>query len=176
MYASPLHERLNLLMGKRTYREIGELTNTNSETVRRYMSGQTPSVEFVASLCRRLNVSSEWLLTGRGPVKLTELKMQALREADAGELLQAMATTMEKLLERVDRLERYTQSLETRIRSAEAAVDPDGEPAVVGRPVVVTGGEGAIHESASAADPSNIPERVRLIGHAFAQRPRPNDG
>lgn len=142
-------------MGKRTYREIGELTNTNSETVRRYMSGQSPSVEFVASLCRRLNVSSEWLLTGRGPVKLTELKMQALREADAGELLTAMATTMEKLLERVDRLERYTQSLEARLRSAEGSifVDPpqESESGTFGRRAGAGQVEGEGHESTSSA-------------------------
>ena len=48
---SPLHERLLAAVGDRTYRRVGEITSTHPETVRRYLQGQAPSVEFVMSLC-----------------------------------------------------------------------------------------------------------------------------
>ena len=53
-------------VGDRTYRHIGELTKTHPETVRRYMQGQLPATDFIASLCEALNISGDWLLTGRG--------------------------------------------------------------------------------------------------------------
>ncbi len=116
---SPLHERLAAVVGPRTFRAIAELTGTNSETVRRYMQGQTPSVEFLASLCEALKINGEWLLCGRGPMKAEDVKSHALRSASGGELLGALVTAIERLTDRVDRLEVFYQTLETRMRGRE---------------------------------------------------------
>ena len=45
-----LHDRLSTAVGKRTYRSLSDLTGVHPETVRRYMQGQAPSVEFVSAV------------------------------------------------------------------------------------------------------------------------------
>jgi len=110
------HARLNAAAGSASYRKLGRLTDTHPETVRRYMQGQAPSATFLTNLCRVLNVSGEWLLTGRGPMRCTDMRSHALSEADPSELMTAVANTLTDLCDRMDRLERFVQTMETRIR------------------------------------------------------------
>ncbi len=117
MELSPLHERLRSVVAGQSYRQLGELTGSNAETIRRYVTGQAPSVEFLSAICDRFMINGEWLLTGRGPMRRQEIRKHALQEASAAELLNAMATTLERLTERVERLEMYVQSLETLLRA-----------------------------------------------------------
>jgi transcriptional regulator with XRE-family HTH domain len=105
------------LVGRRSNREIGDLTGTNAETVRRYLAGQSPSVEFLTALCVATQASPEWLLTGRGPMRQSQVRAHALQGANAHELLGAIAQTLERLIERVERLERFLQTMETRLRA-----------------------------------------------------------
>lgn len=50
--------------------EFAETTNTNAETVRRYLRKiSVPDVGFAIRLSRRLKVSPDWLLTGKGNMK-----------------------------------------------------------------------------------------------------------
>ena len=157
-----LHERLLAAAGDRSFRHIGELTNTNPETVRRYMSGQAPSAEFLAEFCVAFGVSSEWLLLGRGPMRATEVKGHMLRHADPSELLAAMASTLEKLIDRVDRLDRFVQTLETRVRAKALPIPPG------------VNGVGSHEPAAPAVDPAH--DRARRIGVAVTQRPRQDAG
>jgi|GEM_PF-1342369 len=114
------HERLNSAVGEVSYRKLGRLTDTHPETVRRYMQGQAPSATFLTNLCRVLGISGEWMLTGRGPMKCTEMKSHALSQADPSELMTAIANTLTNLCDRMDRIERFVQSMETRIRGSQA--------------------------------------------------------
>jgi transcriptional regulator with XRE-family HTH domain len=131
---SVLHERLQAVAGSLTYRNIAELTKTHPETVRRYMQGHAPSVEFLAAVCTAMGISAEWLLTGRGPMRTSDLKTHALKEANPAELLTAVANTLQQLQERVERLEIFVQTLEARIRAVQARptseteFKPDGTP------------------------------------------------
>lgn len=195
MIPSALHERLLAAAGDRTYRHIGELTRTHPETVRRYMQGQAPAADFLASLCAALHISGDWLLTGRGPMKLDEQRSHALREATAGDLLTAMAGTIERLAERIDRLETYVQTLEVRLRSI-LSVEP-GAPALPLTPHQepghgssngqhTAGPQHAGPDSSGAHAPAfqvaangkppagPSPERVRRLQRALAQRPHPH--
>lgn len=158
MDLSPLHERMRLAVGEdSTYRQVADRTGANAESVRRYMQGNAPSVEFVVSLCRCFGVSADWLLTGRGPMKAKDLKGYALGESSAGELFTAVAENLERLLGRVDRLERYMQTIETQLRGLGA-----------------TGGteSGHAHDAQQSADPPSV--RVGQLREALAQRPRPD--
>lgn len=119
MSDAPLHERLNQIADGMTYRALSELTGVHAENVRRYMTGQTPSVEFLGGLCTALGISADWLLTGRGPMRMSELPKHAAHKAEAGEVLLAVAASIEQLQERVDRIETYVQTLETRLRAAQ---------------------------------------------------------
>lgn len=152
MNLSGLHDRLNAAVGERTYRHIGDLTNTHPETVRRYMHGQSPSIEFVAALAGALGLSGDWILTGRGPMKIEDAKAHHLQQSTAGDLLGAMAGNLERLIDRVDRLEQYTQVLETRLRATPlASTDHDQSPAA-----------------------SNPAQRAQHLADALAQRPSPH--
>ncbi|MBL8962597.1 MAG: helix-turn-helix transcriptional regulator [Phycisphaeraceae bacterium] len=126
-----MHDRLLTAVGSRTYRHVGELTGTHPETVRRYLQGQAPSVEFVAALSKALNINADWILTGRGPMKCEELKAHALATADTSELLTAMSDTLERLIDRVERVEVYMQTLESRVRATQDEATP---PAPAERP------------------------------------------
>lgn len=48
---------------------VAELTGTNHETTRRYLSGNRIPARFIAEICRVANVRPEWLLFGHPPVR-----------------------------------------------------------------------------------------------------------
>lgn len=125
---SPLHERILAAVGRRTIREVAELTRHHPETVRRYLSGQSPSIEFVAALCVALRLNAQWVLTGRGPMLSDDIRTEALRGADTGELLGAFASTVEAVQSRLERVEIYMQTMETRLRAAVASETPNHQP------------------------------------------------
>lgn len=194
---TPLHERLSILAGGRSFRNLGELTDTHPETVRRYMQGQAPSTEFLSALCKATGVSGEWLLTGRGPMKQSEARGHALREASAAELLSALSNSLEALIARVDRIELFVQMLEVRLRTGPAAPAPAwGErghahpplaeiklpPAAAGldederaddREAREDQAPQGTHAPAGPGDRS-IPQRLLRLRDALARRPRPD--
>lgn len=157
MSIETLHDRLSSVASGATYRSLAQLTETHPETVRRYMQGQSPSVEFLASVCRALSVNADWLLTGRGPQRADQVRAHALREANPTELHAAIASTISTLVERVDRLETYCQTLETRVRVAA----PRGE-----RP-----GDTLPSLSDEQAEPPEVVTKARRIASSLAQRP-----
>jgi len=146
-----LHERLRVATGKRSLKHLSSVTGVPAETVRRFMNGQTPSAEFITALCQKLRISGDWLLTGRGAMSADEARAYALGQADPSELLAAMAATIETLLVRVDRLERYAQTLESRLRASRAREDGNEDD-------VPPGG------------------RAERVTNAVARRPRDADG
>ncbi|MFM9958694.1 MAG: hypothetical protein ACKVZJ_11505 [Phycisphaerales bacterium] len=184
-----LHERLRIVAGQRSYRSIGEITNQNTETVRRYMLGAAPSIEFVSAMCDRFGVSAEWMLTGRGPMREKDGRRHALSTSSPSDLLAAVAGALEKLTDRVDRIETYVQTLETRLRAAGGA---GGTPEIVTFTPPTTDATAAPTDSAdepgTASDtvppgpgPYPAPDvepgyRALWIANAVPQRPRTNPG
>lgn len=161
---SPLHERILAAVGRRSIREVAELTRHHPETVRRYLSGQSPSVEFVAALCVALRLNAQWVLTGRGPMLSDDIRTEALRGADTGELLGAFAATVEAVQSRLERVEVYMQTMETRLR----AVASSGEP----RPTLPASPAGADRADRSAR--ASLLEE--LLKDAVPERPPPAAG
>lgn len=157
-----LHERLEAAAKGRTYRAIGDATGIHPETVRRYMQGQTPSVEFVTSLCTALDINVQWMLTGDGPMHAHETRRHALREADPGELLGAVAATLETLRERVDRVEVYVQTLEARLRGETEADAPSGRART--------------KRTRKGADDGTGTERAQRVADAIGERSREDAG
>ncbi|GJQ31006.1 MAG: hypothetical protein HBSAPP03_28900 [Phycisphaerae bacterium] len=138
MEESMLHQRLRGAVGRRSYRELADMTHTHPETVRRYLLGHTPSVEFLTHLSHGLNLNGEWLLTGRGPMNASDVRPQALREANPSELLNAVAATLERLIQRVERLELFVQTMEVRLRAREGGLpSSDGPSAAAQAPAKV---------------------------------------
>ncbi|MEQ8843824.1 MAG: helix-turn-helix transcriptional regulator [Phycisphaerales bacterium] len=167
-----LHDRLLHAAGDRTLRRIGQMTNTHPETVRRYLSGHAPSVDFVSRFAQALGLNLNWILTGRGPMHIAQIKPQALKDANATDLLTNVALAIERLEIKVERLERYTQGLEIMIRdrgrpAAEVQHKPGSgaereQPAPEERP----GHESEDHAAAH--------QRAGFIADALTQRPRPD--
>lgn len=141
-----MHERLLAATRGRTLRDVADLTGHSAETVRRYLAGQAPSVEFVSALCAALQVNGEWLLTGRGPMRREAIKATALKDSSAAELLTALSAAMEKLTARVERLELFVNTMETRLRVRAAQAGTYGTQVTVEQGgaahAVVAGGRG----------------------------------
>ncbi len=154
---SPLHERLLAAVGDRTYRAIASETGHNPETARRYMQGHAPSAEFLSRICEAYDINAHWLMTGVGPMRQSESAVHVLREATPSELLSAVADTLERLLERVDRLEIFVQTLETRLRAT-------GEHARDGS------GANKREQEAAKDSPKAARERARRVAAAASQR------
>lgn len=111
----PMHRRLEAALDGKTYRWISRATGIHPETVRRYMQGQSPSIEFVSSVCSQLQINPQWLLTGEGPMRRDDVRAHHLAQADPSELMSAIAATLDLMTERLDRLELFVQQLETRL-------------------------------------------------------------
>lgn len=146
------------VVGRSTFRAVADATGLNSETVRRYMQGQAPSVEFLAALCSVYDVNAQWLLTGRGPIRQSDSRAHALREANPAELLSAIAEALERLTDRVDRIELFVQTMETRVRARAA-----------GGSIIETK-----HQTAVETASDHPAERARGIADAVPERPRPD--
>jgi transcriptional regulator with XRE-family HTH domain len=99
------HDRLQHAVGDMSYRKLGRLTDTHPETVRRYMQGQAPSTTFLINFCRAFGISADWLLTGRGAMRCSDIRMNALRLANPSELLGALAVSLANQTERLTRIE-----------------------------------------------------------------------
>ncbi|MGD9690537.1 MAG: hypothetical protein AB7K52_12425 [Phycisphaerales bacterium] len=157
MQPSAFHERLQAIAGSMSFRELADLTHTNHETVRRYMQGHSPSAEFLQAVCTRFSINGQWLLTGRGPMRTADIRAAALQEARAAELLSATASTIERLQERLDRIEAYVQTMETRLRGGHRATALFAEDT----------------HADTAAHPSIV--RAREIADAVSKPPRQDD-
>jgi len=149
--------------GGNTFRALAVLTSHNNETVRRYMQGQAPSVEFVTAFCSGLDINIEWLLTGAGPMKRSELKSQTLRDANPTELLSAIAGGLEQVSQRLERLEMFVQSLEARVRAQLTAIESQGKA----KRKIAKGGASDGQE-ARAVGPT---ERARIVAGALSRGP-----
>lgn len=169
-----LHDRLQVAIGDRTYKRVGDLTNTHPETVRRYLQGHAPSVDFVTRLAATLGLNMNWILTGRGPMRLTEMKPAALREANATDLLTHVALAIEQIEARLDRLERYTQVLEVMLRQGN---EPQARAITSIEPKPDTRHQQPHdHPAQPQEHPADAQARASAIADAAAQRPRPDAG
>lgn len=171
------------MVGARTYRALADLTGQNSETVRRYMQGAAPSTEFLAALCNRMDLNAHWLLTGQGPMRQSDTRAHALREANPSELLAAIAVALEELTRRVDRLETHLNTIETRLRghrllqegAAESPTHPThGEE--TNEPQAAAHTPGFAGPAGSDAPGEGVRVRAGSIADAVAKRSRPDAG
>jgi len=188
MQSTALHERMKAMVGKTTFRALGQVTNHNPETVRRYMSGQAPSVEFLSALVSAYSVNADWLLTGRGPMDRSEARSATLANADPNELMAAIACRMEDMCDRLDRIEVFTQTMETRLRVSDVDGGSPGSASPVSEIRIRAGmephsdekgltshdREGEQDAKQGADDP--VAGRAGEIADTLPRRPRPDAG
>lgn len=159
MDGSDLHARMKEAVGSRSYRAIADLTATHAETVRRYLQGQSPSVEFLGALCIALDISAHWMITGQGPKLRSEARAHALREASMADLLAAVAAAFDSLADRTGRIERETHQ-------TGASSDPPHPHA----------SDATVTDPTPHAAQSDTAERARRIAGGIAKRQRPDAG
>lgn len=110
-----LRQRLQTAAGHLSNKALADLTEHHPETVRRYMNGQRPSVTFVVRLCRELDISPHWLLTGEGAMKRSEAPERVLAQMSTPELLEGIASALDALVTRIDDMDARIAALEERL-------------------------------------------------------------
>ena len=105
-YTESVTQRLQLATGDTSYRQIGVLTGTHPETVRRYMNGQSPSAAFLSSISNNFGISGEWLLTGRGPMLTKDILAHILQSSSSEALLAAVSTLFDNIFIKLAELDR----------------------------------------------------------------------
>ena len=165
--AASMHERMTSAGSGRSYRWIARATGSHPETVRRYMQGQSPNIEFITAFCSVFAVNPQWLLTGEGPMRRDEVRSYYLAESDPADLLAAIAATIDRMTDRIDRLELYCQQLETQLRGSrpEAPDHPSADAASFDDSARTESGS----QNHRLAEPK--PERADRIGRAVTERP-----
>ncbi len=123
------------------------------------MQGQPPTVEFVMAFCEALSISADWLLTGRGPMLAGEVRGHVLKTSAPTDLLGSMAERLRSMRSRLERVEVYVQTLETRVRANRVATGANGAESELKAPRQGRDGH-------STAD-----TRTDWIADAVAQRP-----
>ncbi len=59
--------RVIALIESKSRRDVARTTGVSTETLRRYLRGDSPSCEFIMALCEEFGVSAHWLMFGQGP-------------------------------------------------------------------------------------------------------------
>lgn len=124
-------------MSGRAFKAVADATHQHPETVRRYLSGQTPSTEFLVALCTAYGVNSDWLVSGLGPMRVKDVRTHALREASDADLLGALADTIDVLNDRIDRVESVVRDLGA--ARSDPARDPASPTSLPGAPAATKG-------------------------------------
>ena len=99
--------RIQQYLGGKTAREIAEDTGVHPETVRRYLTGMPPSLEFVIALGRKYNLSLNWLLLGVGTIHLSD-QATSLDSASSRSLVDELRT---RVRVRADRMNGAVETL-----------------------------------------------------------------
>lgn|GEM_PF-2807506 len=66
--------RLGFVLRGRSYKRLGEETGYCPGTARRMVLTGRPSARFIARVCVVYEISPEWLLLGRGPVRVADAR------------------------------------------------------------------------------------------------------
>lgn len=109
-YTDTITQRLQSALGDTTYSQLGQLTDTHPETVRRYMNGHAPSAAFLSKVATEFGVSGEWLITGNGPMLSRDIPKYVLNNAQPDVLMNAVAQLVVYLNKRIDAIDQRGQT------------------------------------------------------------------
>ncbi|MBL0927834.1 MAG: helix-turn-helix domain-containing protein [Phycisphaerales bacterium] len=93
--STAISRRLLQALGTRSARDIALLTGFSAETIRRYLSGRSPSLQFVVALATRSDISLGWLLLGRLPQRRSQATAHAISQASFTELFKVLIERLE---------------------------------------------------------------------------------
>lgn len=99
-----LHDRLRQIVGGTSNAEFARELRFHPETVRRYLAGATPSIQFLAALATVRGVNPTWVILGTGPRQLSDIAPQVLAEAAPLELGIALGLQLQHLGDQMARV------------------------------------------------------------------------
>lgn len=77
--------------------DISQITGVHPETVRRYLTRTSPSIEFVVTVARHFGVSLDWLLLGTGPSRVADVAHDHLASAPLADLVAVVEERLSRL-------------------------------------------------------------------------------
>jgi len=86
-------------------RALARATGQNAETVRRYMKGAMPSMQFLGMVCEAFEVEPQWLLLGEGPRERSATTETQPDEAGVPRILLAIKAGVDQISQRLDTIE-----------------------------------------------------------------------
>ncbi|GEM_PF-4642813 len=118
-----LTARIRVATKGQNTREVSYTTGVNRESVRRYLKGGKPSVEFIRQVCLRYNVLADWLILGEGPRTREELKSELLADLDSDRFAEAWAERFARVESRLIAIE-HILTTDRSLRSQSADPTP----------------------------------------------------
>ena len=97
-----MYDRILSACSGRSARSVGSLVDISPETVRRVLRGQAPRVEFLVKLSGSMELSGDWLLTGRGPMHTKDQVAAALKQASEMQLCAELGARLERFAQASD--------------------------------------------------------------------------
>jgi hypothetical protein len=79
------------LCAGKTPQTLSRLTGANADSVRRYLRGAGVPPWFLVRLASAMDVSLNWMLSGRGPIRRAEVVAMALDRASNSDLLSELS-------------------------------------------------------------------------------------
>lgn len=105
-------------------------------------------------------------------MKVRDIKTHALKHADPNELMGAIANTLTQLIERVDRLDRFVQMMETKLNASSNSLVEHK----LSSDTISADQQGSSDDAAgSGSNERSDDNTARRIARAIAQRPHGPD-
>lgn len=102
--------RIRMATRGHTGRQVAAIVGMNHETVRRYLKGANPSIEFIKQVCVHYGVLADWLVLGDGPRTREDLKDELLEGLDSERFAEAWAERFTRFENRLVAIEHLLTS------------------------------------------------------------------
>jgi hypothetical protein len=86
-----LSDRIRALCAGKTPQTLARMTGSSADSVRRYLRGAAAPPDFLVRLAGATGVSLNWMLSGRGPIRRSEVLAISLERASTTDLLGELA-------------------------------------------------------------------------------------
>lgn len=121
-----IHDRISLLVsaygeGKNTV--FASIIGENEANVRGYRSNVLPKHPFLEKIVRSLDVSADWLLTGRGEMRISSVVEVTGANQGNNEIIKTLLDRIEEQAKQVGRLEAEIETLHKKSDNSTGAED-----------------------------------------------------
>lgn len=121
-----IHDRISLLVsaygeGKNTV--FANIIGENEANIRGYRSNIVPKHPFLEKIVKSLDVSADWLLTGRGEMRISPAVDAGMTNQGNNEIIKTLLDRIEEQAKQVGRLESEIETLHKKSANSMGAED-----------------------------------------------------